>query len=499
MYPLLSLICGGLLTFAFAPFDYWWLGVIVLTGISLLWLHPKCVRPMRLGFFFGLGNFATGLYWVHISLHSYGGASWFFAILANVALVLYLALYPLAVGAGLIFLRSRPASLYRALLIPLLWMSGEWLRSHMLSGFPWLSIGYTQLYGIFRGVVPIAGQFGAGFLLILTAALLAHAIIRMFLWPVIVVGFLFAVSIATQSLQFTAAIGNPFSVALVQGNTKPRNKFDPVRMRQDMEHYIATTSRRREKVIIWPETAVAFLEEAVRKPVLDPLDRLYYERDQTIVLGIPTGSHAEKRYYNSVITLGRGSGRYAKEHLLPFGEFIPLQGLFGFFNDYVDLPMNDFSRGGEDQAPILTHGVPAGVSICFEGAFGRVVRHAMPNAQYLINVSNDGWFKDSIAGDQHLQMDQMRALELGREMARATNDGYTVFIDSRGEIMSELPRFTRTVLSGWIQPRIGRTPYARYGNAIFGSALLLYAIIMALIHPLRNRHARALSSPSYRS
>lgn len=492
MYTLLSLICGVLLTFAFAPFNYWWLGVIALTGISLLWLNPKSDHPMRFGFCFGLGNFASGLYWVHISLNAYGGASWFFAMLANTALVFYLALYPLAVGAGLVLLRSRSASLTRALLIPLLWMSGEWLRSYTLTGFPWLSIGYTQLHGILASIVPIAGQFGAGLLLILISSLLAYAIVRMLLWPVLIVGFLFAVSITLQSLQFTIAIGNPLSVALVQGNTPPRNKFDPELISQDMQNYIATTSRRWETVIIWPETAVAFPEGAVRQAVLDPLDKLYYERDQTIVLGILSGNHIEKRYYNSVITLGRGSGRYDKEHLLPFGEFIPFKSLFGFFHDFVDLPMNGFSRGNEDQEPILTNGVPVGVSICFEAAFGRVVRQAMPDAQYLINVSNDGWFKDSIAGDQHLQMDQMRALELGREMARATNDGYTALINSQGEIMSELPRFIEGVLSGWIQPRIGLTPYARYGNTIFGYTLLLYAIIMALIYPLLKRHARAL-------
>ena len=499
MYALLASICGVLLTFAFAPFHYWWLGVIALAGLSLLWLQPKSNHPMRYGFLFGLGHFASGVYWVHISLHSYGGASWFFAILANVVLVFYLALYPLAVGAGLHFLRSRPASLYRALLIPLLWMAGEWLRSYMLTGFPWLSIGYTQLYGIFSGIVPIAGQFGAGLILMLISTLLAYAIIQLLLWPVIVVGFLIAVSITTQSLQFTSAIGNPFSVALVQGNTTPLEKFDRKRMKQDMEQYILTTSRREETVIIWPETAVAFLEEAVREAVLDPLDSLYYKKGQTIVLGIPTGSRAQRRYYNSVITLGRGSGRYSKEHLLPFGEFIPLHTLFDFFNDFVDLPMNDFSRGGSDQGPILTNGVPAGVSICFEGAFGRVVRHAMPQAQYLINVSNDAWFGDSLAADQHLQMDQMRTLELGREMARATNDGYTALIDSQGDIIAKLPRFRNAVLSGWIQPRIGITPYARYGNALFGCVLLLYAIIMALVYPLRNHHARALSSPFDRS
>lgn len=499
MFSLLSLIFGMLLTLAFAPLNWWVLSFVSLVGISWLWLNPKHDAPIRYGFLFGLGNFATGVYWVYISLQSYGGASWFFAILANVLLVIYLALYPMAVGLLLRLLKTRPATLYRALMIALLWMAGEWLRSYVLSGFPWLSIGYSQLTSPFHGLAPIAGQFGVGLVVMIFCALIAYALSVRRISPIIVSAFILAGAWATQKLQFSAPIGSPISVALVQGNTPQLSKWDPQEMDKEVGKYITLTSKRHEKVIIWPESAVPFMASSVKQNLLDPLDKLYLEKQQSVVMGILTGDYAKHEYYNSALVLGQGSGLYSKHHLLPFGEYLPLRSVFAFFKDYVDIPMSDFSRGKVVQAPVITSGIPAGVSICFEGAFGRVIRRAMPNAQYLINISDDGWFKKSWAGNQHLQMDQMRALELDRDMARATNTGITAFINAHGRIVSTLPREETGVLSGWIQPRIGETPYAQYGNAIFGFTLLLYAIIMALIFPFRNNHARAISSQPYRT
>lgn len=493
MYALLSLLSGILLTLAFAPFGWWPLGLVALTSISLVWLNPHFNRPMRYGFLFGLGNFASGVYWVYISLYQYGGASLFFAILANVVLVLYLSLYPMLVGAFLQWF-SRPASLYRALLIPLLWMAGEWLRANLLTGFPWLSIGYTQIDGFLRGIAPLAGTFGVGLVLMFICALLGYSLCRSKIWPVIVCAFLAVMSYATETFIFTREFDSPFSVALVQGNVEQHNKFNAQQMTKDLEDYIGLTSQREESVIIWPETAIAFTEQSVRDPILNPLDSLYSQKGQTVLTGIITQSDNGGQYYNSVITLGDGMGRYSKDHLLPFGEFIPLRSVLGFFNNYVDIPMSDFARGGTKQEPVLTNGIPVGISICFEAAFGRVVRHGLlADAQYLVNVSNDGWFQNSIAADQHLQMNQMRTLEFDRDMARATNNGITAIINHQGQIVEKLPRFEQSVLSGWIQPRIGLTPYARWGNAIFAYGLLLYAIIMCLIYPIRNHNARALS------
>ncbi|MDO5090098.1 MAG: apolipoprotein N-acyltransferase [Cardiobacteriaceae bacterium] len=483
---LLALLLGALLPLAFAPFHAWYAGVASLTGLCLLWLSSQ--RTARIGFCYGLGYFGVGLHWVYISLHSFGGAPLIFAILANALMVLVLALFPLFAGLFLRWL-SCPGTALRALLIPLLWMLGELARSYILSGFPWLSVGYSQFAAPLEGLAPLSGVFGIGLILMVIVSLLALTLHRRALLPGVIALLLAAICFPTRYLSFTTPIGYPFTVALVQGNIPQLTKFDPGLIHTHIGHYIDLSVRRNESVIIWPETAIAFMEEDVRDSVLLRLDRLLASRGQTLVTGIPTGDLANGIYYNSVITLGKGHGRYDKHHLLPFGEYLPLRSLFAIFRDYVDIPLADFSRGTATQMPISTNGIPAGVSICFEAAFGRVMRQSMPYAQYLINVSNDGWFEDSIAADQHLHMNQMRALELGREMARATNNGISVFLDHKGRIKQRLPRFTRDVLAGQVQPRVGLTPYARYGDTIFHALLAAYALFLATF-AWAVRHAR---------
>lgn len=475
---LTALILGSLLPLAFAPFNLWFVGLASLTAFSYLWLNCKC--PSRLGFFYGLGYFGVGLHWVYISLHSFGGAPLAFAILANVLLVLVLAAFP-AIAGLILRLFSRPDSVLRAALIPFAWMLAELGRSFIIGGFPWLSIGYSQFAAPLEGLAPLSGVFGIGLVLMLIASLLALSMRRKILLPGVIAALLVFITWPTRHLSFTTPVAYPFTVALVQGNIPQLTKFDPGLIHSHIGHYIDLSVRRNESVIIWPETAIAFMEEDVKNGVLQELDRFFAARGQTLVSGIPTGSLADGIYYNSVIALGKGSGRYHKHHLLPFGEYLPMRSLFAIFNDYVDIPLSDFSRGEANQAPLMTNGIPAGVSICFEATFGREVRNALPHAQYLINVSNDGWFEDSIAADQHLQMNQMRALELGREMARATNNGITVFLDEKGRIKRQLPRFERGVLSGQVQSHIGQTPYARYGDNIFYIAMGIYALFLAFL------------------
>lgn len=493
MYSIVALFLGLLYPLAFAPFYWWPIAVLSLTGLAVLWLSPRADCPVRHGFCFGLGSFGAGIYWVYISLYTYGGAPLPFAILANILLVLYLSLYPALTG-WLLRRLSTAGSCYRVFLIPLFWMLGELARAYILTGFPWLSAGYSQLFGPLHGLAPLGGQWLSGLVLIIFCALMAWAAVERSVYPAITAIFLAALCMASCQLRFTSAFGDPISAALVQGNASQYTKFDPQVMGADLTRYIKLSKERSETVIIWPETAIAFWQRQVQNDILEPLDSQFLAKNQTFVSGIPSGD-INGAYYNSVITLGAGSGEYSKDHLLPFGEYIPFKSFLNIFKDYVDIPLSDFARGGKNQKPILTNGTPAAVNICFESAFGRDIRRGVNRgAQYIINVSNDGWFGNSIAAEQHLQMSQMRSLEMGRETARATNNGITAFIDSTGHVTARLPRFTAAVLSGGIQPRIGLTPYARYGNRIIAYLLALYAMIAALVFPFRNRNARHLSS-----
>ena len=292
--------------------------------------------------------------------------------------------------------------------------------------------------------------------------------------PLAIAVALYAAASATSLIAHTTPSGAPFSVALIQGNIEQSTKFDPALMERHLQDYIALALAREEAVIILPETAFTFMEEQMTRD-LAQLDAYFKERGQTLVSGIPAGDLKKQLFYNAIITLGDGSGRYYKHHLLPFGEYVPLRSWLSIFEKYVEIPYSNFERGEAKQPPLTTGKYRAGASICYEAAFGRDMRQALPEADYLINISNDAWFKDSIAADQHLQMNQMRSRELGREMARATNDGITVLLDARGRIKARIPRFVREVLVGEIQPYQGITPYARLGNALIFALLALYA------------------------
>ncbi|MDO4643118.1 MAG: apolipoprotein N-acyltransferase [Cardiobacteriaceae bacterium] len=479
LHALVALIAGVALTFAFAPFHYSILAPFALLVLFLLWQNSKRQKPLLDAWLFALGHFSSGLYWVYISLYYFGGAPLPFAILANLLLILFLSLYPVLV-AWLMQRFSTVNTWHRALIIPLLWTGGELVRAYLFSGFPWLSVGYSMLHTPLDAVAPIGGVFLISFILTLTVSLIAADGIRLKsrLRPLIACA-IFLIASATNFLTFTQPSGEPFSVALIQGNIPQSTKFDPILMERHLQDYIALAIAREESVIILPETAFTFMEEQL-KPDLEQLNQYFSLRKQTLVTGIPAGDLKKDIYYNAVIALGNGSGHYYKHHLLPFGEYVPLRNLLTIFEKYVDIPYSNFERGDAKQPPLLTNNYKAGVSICYEAAFGRDMRHALPEADYLINISNDAWFKDSIAADQHLQMNQMRARELGREMARATNDGITVLLDATGHIKASIPRFERTVLSGSIQPYSGLTPYARYGNAIICTLLILYAVLLAI-------------------
>jgi apolipoprotein N-acyltransferase len=245
-------------------------------------------------------------------------------------------------------------------------------------------------------------------------------------------------------------------------------------IQRDIGVNLLLSENRTEDLIIWSETSIALMENQALS-LISQLDKEFKNKKQGLIFGIPTGD-LEGDYFNSVIAVGDAEGRYSKEHLLPFGEYIPLKSIFSIFSKFVDMPLGGFARGDKKQKPILIKGVPAGSSICFEGAFGRVLRRSIPEAQFLINVSNDGWFSGSNASFQHLEMQQFRALELGRELARATTDGISAFINHKGEIKAKTNNGEKIVLSGEIQPREGITPYARLGNLLIMFLLLIYSL-----------------------
>ncbi|WP_022947492.1 apolipoprotein N-acyltransferase [Methylohalobius crimeensis] len=478
-----ALIAGALLPFAFAPYGQSWLAPLVLAWLfHLIWRQTPCPRrAFALGYLFGLGQFGVGVWWVYVSMHRYSGAGVAAAGGLTVLLVAFLALYPAVASAftGWLFKRNAkgweadPANWRPMLVLPSIWIGVEWLRGWLLTGFPWLEVGYSQIDAPLAGFAPLVGEYGTGWLTVLTAAVL-WAIWRAKALPtqnrqaghwVAVAVILWLAGAGFKAVPWTQPAGDPFRVALLQGDISQDLKWRPETRRRILAAYLDMTRRNwGADLIVWPETAVPAFYHQVREGLFLPLEREAAARGSDLLVGVPMLESATDRYYNALIGLGEASGRYYKRHLVPFGEFLPLRSLLGFILEVLQIPLSDFSAGDDDQALIVAAGFPVAATICYEDAFARDALVGLPEAAYMVNVSNDAWFGDTIAPHQHLQMARMRALEGGRYLLRATNTGITAVIDSRGKVKAQAASFVRTSLTETIVPLAGATPYVIWGD-----------------------------------
>jgi apolipoprotein N-acyltransferase len=255
------------------------------------------------------------------------------------------------------------------------------------------------------------------------------------------------------------------SVALVQGNVPQSLKWrDDVRFKTFAD-YLRMVTEADARVVILPETALPAFFDKLPEGYVEAIRADARARGKDVLVGAVERRFEGERfsYFNSVMVLGAGpSQSYRKRHLVPFGEFIPAG--FGWVLAVLQIPLTDFARGEATQPPLAAGGTSFAMAICYEDIFGEEVIAQMPAAAILANVSNDAWFGESLAADQHLQFSQMRALETGRWMVRATNTGVTAAIDPRGIVVGRLPQFTRATLMAAPQPRAGSTPYSLWGN-----------------------------------
>lgn len=463
----LAAACGLLTVFAFAPFGLYPLAVLGLAG--LLWsIGPlSWRRAFRRGFAFGMAEFLAGVYWIYISLHQMGGVSGPVAILMLLVLVAIMALYSAAACA--LAAAWSPAGWRRALLLfPAAWVFLEWLRGWFLSGFPWLSLGYSQVDSALAGFAPYMGGLGVSLAVLLSAGMLLTALeaatLRRAIMAAIALVALWGAGWGLGRLRWTHPAGPRLSVSLMQGDIPQDQKWEPEAFEPTLKLYRRLTDANwSSKLIVWPEAAVPAYQDEVQDEFLDPMEADARRHGSDILLGVPT--YDSQNYYNSVISLGSSDGTYNKRQLVPFGEnfeFLP-QWVKDLLRD-ADLPYSSFTPGAREQRLLQAAGYPVGTSICYEDAYPSEIMLALPQAAFLVNVSNDGWFGDSIALPQHLEIARMRAIETGRWLLRATNTGLTAIVDDRGRLVSVAPPDQVYVLKGEIQPLAGATPVTHWGD-----------------------------------
>ena len=289
-----------------------------------------------------------------------------------------------------------------------------------------------------------------------------------------------------DDIDWTTREPDTMNIALIQGGIPQAEKWKPQNRLYTRELYLELTKPYLHgDLIIWPETAVpSYLHNAA--DFIRPVQEIISQHQVDLITGIPIKNNTDHRYYNSVISISDHSQRYDKRHLVPFGEYIPVPALLVPLFKFLEIPMSDFSPGNSGKPVLTIRNRTIGVSICYEDVFGEEVIDALPDADILVNVSNDAWFGDSAAPHQHLQMSRLRALETGRYMLRATNTGISAIIDHRGKIIARTGQFVADSLSGEVLLFSGSTPYARWGNKI----VLIPVLLLLLYLFIKNRKNR---------
>jgi apolipoprotein N-acyltransferase len=469
----LSLLAGAMLPLAFAPFDIFPAAVIAPALLFMSWLDVPPRRALRRGYLFGLGMFGVGINWVFVSMYEYGGVSLPLSLFLTTLLVAFLSLFPAVLAyllARLFPFTGASAAVWRlAVVFPAGWVMFEWIRGWFLTGFPWLNLGYSQLATPLAGLAPLAGVYGVSLGVALSAGWLALFVLaenrRQRVASAVALLALWAGAGLLHGLAWTRPVGAPMRVTLLQGDIPQNIKWLWDVREPTVELYAKMTREHWDsRLIVWPESALPEMY-AEAKDFLDGLGKEARKHHSDLLIGVLYEDPATGRYYNSMVSIGSERKFYFKHHLVPFTEYLPMKGLLGALVDFMQVPMSDFSAGPAVQQPLAVAGQRAGISICYEDAFGEEMIRQLPKATLLVNVSNDAWFGHSIAPQQHLQIAQMRAAETGRPLLRATNTGVSAIVDAWGRLQSVAPQFKVAALTGEVQPMQGATPYVRVGNA----------------------------------
>jgi apolipoprotein N-acyltransferase len=470
----LLLLGAALAGAAELPYGGW----IQIPILALVWwsLDHSNAIPFKtaflLGWVFGLGYFIVGLWWLYISLHDIGGMNSILSCVAVFLLSAYVALYFAAASLSIRIFKNHSFS---GLLLASSWVIFEYLRGEIFTGFPWMGFAEAQVNGPFSAIAPYLGGLGCTFFAVLTAWLL-FCITKKSIKNVI--GLLFALLIPVLASQwsFTRPTGEPLTVNLMQGNFAQSLIFRPEGILQQINFYSRAIANSDAELTIAPETAFPWPENNLPPSLFLGLQKLADSKNSNFLFGTigrDPESKNGREFSNRAIGMSPKAQRYEydKNHLVPFGEFIPPG--FHWFVDAFSVPLSDFARGGNNQAnfAIIRKNQPvlhAAITICYEDVFGGELASRIRNSQeptnLLINITNLAWFGESQAPAQQLRLSQLRSLETGLPALRATNTGITAVLGHDGKVLASLRQFTQENLSTQVQAYTGKTPYVILGN-----------------------------------
>lgn len=480
---LFILVAGLIAPLGFAPFHM--PGLTILSLAFLYFNLKNCSKKQcfYLGFIYGTGYFGLGVSWVIVSIHDYGQLNYFFSALVTLIFIIYLSLFPALVAYFFKTLACKQQQLRSVLLFTVLWCIGEFLRANLFSGFPWLLIGTVLIDTPIKHLIPVLGIYGLSLLCAFLAAFLSQVVqensskryVYMIFFILIIIS-----PLALKNINWTEVQKTPITIGAVQANLSMRDKWDEALFWNLLKHYEKAISQLLGKqLIILPESAIPLPASYVDK-YLHRLHDKALKANSALMLGIlqPTND-SEANYYNSVITLGQGKGKILKRQLVPFGEYIPKP--LQMINRWFNLPEANLVPGKIQQSLVKIGNHPIASLICYEIAYPYLLKKQMPEAEWIVSISDNGWFGHSLASYQQLQMAQILSLLTGRYQVVVNNDGLSSIINADGEIVDMLPPFSSGILQGTIYPSQGVTPWIMWSEKpafIFCMLCLSFILLM---------------------
>lgn len=477
-------LLGALLTTTFAPFGLALLMPLILLPLFYVVLTVSPRDAAAHCFWFGMGLFLSGTYWIYISVTTVGGAPAFISLFLMIGLVLIMSLW-LAIAGWLTNLLSHGEPIRLLLVAPSVWVIVEWLRGWVFTGFPWMSLGYGHVGQPIGGFAPVLGVYGVSFMVVFSSAAILVALMserRLRVIAAAAVVLPWIVGGMLDAVDWTEPDGSPIKTTILQAGIQQEQKWLPEQLLPTMAYYRNATLRAADsELVVWPEVAIPtrMWQRDALTNFLNVMRNDTLRRGQSVAFGVFEfkEDRGERQAFNSIALLERDRPLqyYHKRHLVPFGEYFPVPDFVMGWMEGLELGLGNISAGAPEQALLTTgSGLRFASVICYEDAYGAEQLYAFPEARLIINVSNDGWFGDSIAPHQHLQIARMRSLETGRQTVRSTNNGISAFIDEKGRIQQRGPQFQQSRMTRSVQPFSGATPYVRSGNwPIVGLSFIL--------------------------
>jgi len=476
-----ALLSGCLVPLSFAPFNIWPLGILALTIFALLINQQSAKAVWWRSWCFGVGMYGVGVSWVYVSISGFGGAPVPLAIFLVMVFVFFMAtVFGLPFYAFGRWFSRHPLSLLIA--FPAIWLLGEWLRTWLFTGFPWLFIGYADLTNWLSGWAPVVGVMGLSLFSAFTAAVVAHLIYqptktRNLALCSFAIIFIWGAGFALQKVEWTQASKIPTSIAIIQPNIAQKDKWQVDSRVATMDLLRAKTEPLLgHKIIIWPEAAVTEVYSQAL-PFLNEMNNKTADAESGLITGIIFDDQDKQVYYNSIATFGKAIGIYHKRRLVPFGEYVPMEWLRNLI-EFFNLPTSYLNVGADDQHGLKIDDLLISPTVCYEVAYPDLVAKSAINSQLLMSVSNLGWFGDSLGRHQFMQMAQMRALETQRYYAYSTNNGPSAIFDRKGTITAQTKAFEQTTLSSEVYAVNGSTPFMRFGSLPLVAISLLGLILL---------------------